>query len=169
MKLLVRIMTCAIALLALAIPASAQQFTGRIDLKIVDSTGGVLPGVTVELTGQEQHTAVTDETGEAHFLNLAPGIYKVTAKLASFGDYMNEKVQVAAGLSVPLRVTLSPAGVDAAINVVADTPTIDPKKTATITTVPNLELQELPSSRDPWVVLQTVPGVIVDRVNVGGA
>ena len=31
------------------------------------------------------------------------------------------------------------------------------------------ELQEVPSSRDPWVVLQTVPGVIIDRVNVGGA
>src|SRR6185436_13560551 len=27
----------------------------------------------------------------------------------------------------------------------------------------------IPSSRDPWVVLQTVPGIIVDRVNVGGA
>ncbi len=162
-------MTCAIALLALAMPAAAQQFTGRIDLKIIDSTGGVLPGVTVELSGQEQHSAVTDASGEAHFLNLSPGTYKVTAKLASFADYVNEKVQVAAGLSVPLRVTLAPAGVDAAINVVADTPTIDPKKTATITTVPNLELQELPSSRDRWVVLQTVPGVIVDRVTVGGA
>ena len=31
------------------------------------------------------------------------------------------------------------------------------------------ELQRMPSSRDPWVVLQTVPGVVVDRVNVGGA
>ena len=31
------------------------------------------------------------------------------------------------------------------------------------------ELQNIPSSRDPWVVLQTVPGIIVDRVNVGGA
>ena len=33
----------------------------------------------------------------------------------------------------------------------------------------NDELQQIPSARDPWVVLQTVPGVIVDRVNVGGA
>jgi len=31
------------------------------------------------------------------------------------------------------------------------------------------ELQNIPSSRDPWVVMQTVPGIIVDRVNVGGA
>ena len=31
------------------------------------------------------------------------------------------------------------------------------------------ELQQLPSARDPWVILQTVPGVVVDRVNVGGA
>jgi len=44
-----------------------------------------------------------------------------------------------------------------------------PKKQAISTNVTLEELQGLPSSRDPWVVLQTVPGVIVDRVNVGGA
>ena len=37
------------------------------------------------------------------------------------------------------------------------------------TSVSYEELQQIPSSRDPWVVLQTVPGIIVDRVNVGGA
>ena len=37
------------------------------------------------------------------------------------------------------------------------------------TSVSYEELQRIPSSRDPWVVLQTVPGIIVDRVNVGGA
>jgi hypothetical protein len=55
------------------------------------------------------------------------------------------------------------------VDVTAATPTIDPKKLSTSTNVTVEQLQQIPSSRDPWVVLQTVPGVIVDRVNVGGA
>jgi hypothetical protein len=162
-------MAITIAIVALAMPAAAQVFTGRIDLKIVDATGAVLPGATIELSGQERHSTVTDASGEAHFLNLAPGTYVVTAKLQGFGDYTNNNVVVSAGASVPLRVTMSVAAVESAVTVTGATPVIDPKKTTTSTTVANVELQELPSSRDPWVVLQTVPGVIVDRVNVGGA
>ena len=47
MNSLVRIAVVAAVIVALVKPASAQVFTGRIDVKIVDSTGGVLPGVTV--------------------------------------------------------------------------------------------------------------------------
>ncbi len=169
MNRLARVMVLAVALVAFASPASAQVFTGRIDVTIADTTGAVLPGVTVELTGQETHSAVTDASGEAHFLNLAPGTYAVAAKLQGFSDYMNNTVAVTAGGSVPLRVTLGVAGLASSVEVTAETPTIDPKKMTTSTNVTNQELQELPSSRDPWVVLQTVPGVIVDRVNVGGS
>ena len=42
------------------------------------------------------------------------------------------------------------------------------KKIGTSTTLTTEELQGTPQSRDPWAVLKTVPGVIVDRVNVGG-
>ena len=51
----------------------------------------------------------------------------------------------------------------------AETPVVDPGRQTITTSVSYDQLQQLPSSRDPWVVLQTVPGVIVDRVNVGGA
>jgi hypothetical protein len=169
MRKLVGIIVVALVIVAGAIPSAAQVFTGRIDVKIVDSTGAVLPGVTVELSGQERHSAVTDAVGEAHFLNLAPGTYTVAARLQSFADYTNNNVAVAAGASVPLRVTMAIAGVNSAVVVTGESPTIDPKKTTVSTNVSQLELQSLPSARDPWVVLQTVPGVIVDRVNVGGA
>ena len=56
-----------------------------------------------------------------------------------------------------------------AVEVTAESPIIDTKKNTVATNVSLDELQNIPSSRDPWVVLQTVPGIIVDRVNVGGA
>jgi len=164
-----RLLVVAIAVLAFAAPSSAQVFTGRIDVTVVDSTGAVLPGVTVDVTGPANRTQVTDAQGEARFLNLPPGTYTVSAKLQGFGDYINRTVPVVTGGIVPLRATMAVAGMAQAVEVTAETPTIDPKRMTTSTNVTNEELQSVPSSRDPWVVLQTVPGVIVDRVNVGGA
>jgi hypothetical protein len=159
----------ALCLTALAVPASAQVFQGRIDVTAKDGTGAILPGVTVELGGIQNATAVTDTRGEAHFLNLAPGRYTVTAKLSGFNDYKNDNVPVGAGSIVSLDVTMTVGGVAEKVEVTAQTPIIEAKRQTIQTNVSLDELQNIPSSRDPWVVLQTVPGVVVDRVNVGGA
>jgi hypothetical protein len=155
--------------LALASPSSAQVFTGRVDVTVADSTGAMLPGATVELTGPQNLSKPTDTLGVAHFLDLTPGTYQVKVTLSGFSDYLNREVPVVAGGGVPLRVALGVAGVSTQVNVTAETPTIDPKRTGTSTTVSLEELQNVPSGRDPWVVMQTVPGIIVDRVNVGGS
>ena len=44
------------ACVSLGTPAMAQQYTGRIEVTVEDSTGGRLPGVTVELTGVQNQT-----------------------------------------------------------------------------------------------------------------
>jgi len=159
----------ALCVLAAPAPSTAQVSSGRIDASLVDSTGAVLPGVTIDISGPQSHSAVTDTLGEAHFLNLAPGTYTVSAKLSGFSDYLNKNIQVATGASVPLKIALSVAGVSTQVQVTSESPVVDTKKMGTSTNVSLEELQNIPSSRDPWVVLQTVPGIIVDRVNVGGA
>ncbi len=166
---LVHAALAALCFTLLAVPASAQVFTGRIEVIVVDATGAVLPGATVELTGPQIANTVSDARGEARFLNLAPGRYTVVTKLSGFGDWRNENVNLSAGQNVALRATLAVGGLATSVDVTAGTPTIDPKRTTQSTNITNEELQSIPSSRDPWVVLQTVPGVIVDRVNVGGA
>src|SRR6187200_266302 len=88
---------CAALVAALATPSAAQVSTGRIDASIVDSTGAVLPGVTVDISGPQNQTAVTDPLGEVHFLNLAPGTYTVSAKLSGFSDYLNKSIIVGTG------------------------------------------------------------------------
>ncbi len=161
-------MLCA-AVMACAMPLAAQTFTGRIDVTVADATGAILPGVTVEISGPQSAVAVTDAQGEAHFLNLTPGTYAVAAKLSGFGDYMNKNVPVLAGGGVPLKISLAVGGVTQVIEVTGESPLVDPRRMTTATNITAQELQEIPSARDPWVVLQTVPGIIVDRVNVGGA
>jgi hypothetical protein len=158
--------------LSLTICSSAfgqTQFSGRIDVAVKDSSGAIVPGATVDLSGQEIHSTVTDARGEAHFLNLAPGMYQVKVALSGFTTFSSANIPVAAAGAVPLPVTLSVGGVATEVNVTAGVPVIDVKKNTTVTTVSIEELQNIPSARDPWVVLQSVPTVMVDRVNVGGS
>jgi len=166
---LVQVALVALCLAASVVASSAQVFTGRIDVTAKDGTGAVLPGVTVEISGAQLASQVTDARGEAHFLNLAPGRYTLTAKLSGFNQYKNDNVPVGAGSVIELPVTMSVGNVTEAVNVTAATPVIEAKKQTISTNVTLDELQNIPSARDPWVVLQTVPGVVVDRVNVGGA
>ena len=162
-------LAAAIALLSVA-PLHAQTlFQGRIDVTIHDAQGGVIPGAAVDIAGPISQQQVSDVLGEAHFLNLPPGTYTVTANLQGFRPYSNDRVLVAAGSSVPLRITLAVSGVAETISVQAEAPAIDPSRQTLTTSVSYQEMQQIPSSRDPWVVLQTIPGVVVDRVNVGGA
>ena len=151
------------------VPAAAQVFTGRIDVTVVDATGAVLPGATVDISGPQSRTAMSDSKGETHFLNLAPGTYTVKTTLAGFSEYENRNVPVGAGTAVPLRVALSVGGVASQVEVTAETPVIDVTRQTTQTNVTLEELQNIPTARDPWVVMQTVPSIIVDRVNVGGS
>ncbi|HZR23084.1 MAG TPA: TonB-dependent receptor [Vicinamibacterales bacterium] len=149
--------------------ASAQVFTGRIDVTVEDSTGGRLPGVSVDLSGPVSQTQVSDAQGEAHFLNLPVGTYSVKASIQGFNPYTNNQVVVATGAATPLAVRLGVAGTAETVNVTAATPIIDVKRETTTTNVTLEELQNIPSARDPWVVMQTVPTIYVDRVNVGGS
>ncbi|HEV8348528.1 MAG TPA: carboxypeptidase regulatory-like domain-containing protein [Vicinamibacterales bacterium] len=149
--------------------ASAQVFTGRIDVTVEDATGGRLPGVNVDLSGPVNQSQITDSQGQAHFLNLTVGTYTVKASLSGFNPYSNASVVVAAGAATPVSVRLAVAGTAETVNVVGATPIIDIKKQTTSTNVTLEELQNIPTARDPWVVMQTVPTIVVDRVNVGGS
>jgi hypothetical protein len=149
--------------------ASAQVFTGRVEVTVEDSTGGRLPGVNVDLTGPINQTQVTDAQGQARFLNLPVGTYAIKASLQGFNTFANNTVEVVSGASTPISARLGVAGTSETVNVTAATPIIDTKRDTTTTNVSLEELQNIPSARDPWVVMQTVPTVYMDRVNVGGA
>jgi len=157
------------AMLAIAGSAFAQLSTGTITGKIVDEQGGVLPGVTVTLQGVDAtETFTTEGTGEYRFLNLAPGPYKVTAALQGFSTIVRENVIVAVGKNVELPITMKIATVAETITVSGEAPIIDTKATGTATNITAEELTKIPTSRDPFAVMRSVPGVLVDRVNVGG-
>ena len=96
-----------LALVASAGVSAAQD--GVLSGTVSDTTGLVLPGVTVEAraAGDEIRTAVTDGAGTFTLAALAPGIYDVTFTLAGFGPARRDAVAVEGGATVTLDVELA--------------------------------------------------------------
>ena len=121
-----------LALLAV-LPAEAQETRGSIEGIVKDSTGGGLPGATVEARSPSLvgvASAVSDETGRYRFPSLSPGIYEVTAIMSGFQSVKVENVRLELGQILRVELTLSLAGVSENVQVVAESPIIDVKQNA---------------------------------------
>jgi hypothetical protein len=151
-----------------AVSGYAQFQTGNIYGKVQAKDGSVLPGVTVVLTGVgAPQTQVTDGQGNFRFINLSPGTYTLKAELAGYGTATRAGVGVRISQSSDVTMTLNPS-VSESITVTAEAPLLDIRKSGTGANTPKVELEKIPTSRDPWTILQQAPSVQVDRLNVGG-
>ncbi len=160
------------AFLMLAAFGFSQQRTGNIYGKIVDTSGNPLPGVSVTLTGSKiaPMTTVTSEEGNFRFLSLPPAKdYAIKAELEGFKTVVKKDIQVMVGVNVNLTLKMEIGTIKEEIVVEAAVPVIDTKKTTIAANITKDQLQELPTARDPWVMLELAPGIMVDRVNVGGS
>src|SRR6266852_5287229 len=163
------VIVAAMCIALLAGTALAQYQTGNIYGKVQAKDGSVLPGVTVTLTGVgAPQTTVTDGQGNFRFLNLSPATYTVKAELAGYGVATRSGIGVRVGANADVTMTLNPS-VSESITVTAEAPLLDVRKAGTGVSVSRVELDKIPQSRDPWTVLESSPGVHVDRVNVGGS
>ena len=153
----------------LASAPHAQLAGGSITGTITDIQGGALSGVAITLQGTDiTQTFTTATDGRYRFLDLAPGSYSVAAAREGFTTIVRVHVIVEVGKNVDLPQPLQVAPVAETVNVSAALPVISTKETGTTTNFTADELNSIPTSRDPFALLRTVPGVLVDRVNVGG-
>ena len=165
---LLAVIIAAMCISLLAVSAFAQFQTGNIYGKVQGKDGSALPGVTVVLTGVgAPQTAISDASGDFRFISLSPGTYSLKADLAGYGNSTRSGVSVNVGRNADVTLTLNPS-VAESITVTAEAPLLDVRKTGTSTNVTRIEMEKIPTSRDPWTVLQSVPSVQVDRINVGG-
>ncbi len=157
-------------LLSLALPAVAQLQSGNIYGTVV--SGGdksALPGVTVTLTGGSTQVQATDSQGRFRFLGLSPGSYDLKVEIEGFTPLEQKGVSVNIGRNTSVEATLQPAIQGETINVVADrSPLLDRLKQGPGQNVTLRDLESTPTARDPWAVLASTPGVVSDRINVGG-
>lgn len=166
----IRAMVAAALLVVAPLAFSQATQSGNIYGKVTDEQGAPLPGVSVVLRGigANQSTS-TNAQGEYRFLNVAPGNnYMIGHTISGFSGVTRKEVVVNLGKNTELLISMKLSTVQADVTVSGETPLLDTRRTSAGATVPKMELESIPSARDPWVVMQTVPGVLVDRVNIGG-
>jgi len=157
-------------LLLSAVSANAQAI-GSIFGKITDSTGGVMPGVTVTVTGtglQQPLVSVTGATGTYQFPNVPIGTYSVTFELDGFKKAVHPNVKIDSSFSAQIDEKMAVGNRTEEIMVSAAPPVVDTKKTVTGQTFTKDILENIPSARDPWQIINMTPGVQAG-LNVGGS
>lgn len=159
------------ALLVAATSGWAQVQTGEIFGRVSDTSGAVLPGVTVTLSGPallQPQTAITGESGAYQFPRIPIGTYMVKFELPGFKTLVREGIRVEIGFNAQVNGELEVSQVQETITVTGESPVVDTKSTTEQTSFDLEKLQSVPSARDPWVMLERTPGITMDRVNVGG-
>ncbi|MGH9161059.1 MAG: carboxypeptidase regulatory-like domain-containing protein, partial [Vicinamibacteraceae bacterium] len=151
---------------------SAQQQTGEIFGRVTDDSGAVLPGVAVTVAGPtllQPRVATTSANGSYRVPELPVGTYSVTFELAGFRARVQENIRITIGFSAQVNGQLGLTSVEENVTVSGEAPIVDTKETGTKSTFDLQALQNLPSARDPWVMLERAPGITMDRANVGGS
>ncbi|MDQ3068372.1 MAG: carboxypeptidase regulatory-like domain-containing protein [Acidobacteriota bacterium] len=147
------------------------QGVGSIFGKVTDSSGAVMPGVTVTVAGtglQQPRDAVTTETGAYQFPNIPIGTYSVTFELQGFKKATRPNIVIVAGFNAGIDQNLEIGQMTEEMTVSGAPPVVDTKRTTTGATFDAMILQNIPTARDPWQVINMTPGVIAG-LNVGGS
>lgn len=154
-------------------PVDAQS-TDRsgIEGKVVDQGGGVLPGVTVTITSTAiqggPRGTVSDGEGRYRFAALPAGTYQIAFELSGFKTAKRD-LRLDTGFVATLNETLGVGGIEQSVTVSATSTVVDIRTTAVSTNLGKEALENLPTSRSIWQVMNMAPGLRVTGADVGGS
>ena len=138
------------AILALPITGYAQEAV--LSGTVTDTTGGVLPGVTVtarHVATGNTFVAVTDERG-AYRVDLRIGGYEITAELQGFATITRSGLELLVGQQVVANLQLSPAGLTESVTVTGEAPLVDTSSSSVGGNIDPRQMAELPVQGRNW-------------------
>jgi hypothetical protein len=161
----------AAAFAALIVLPSVAHAQATLAGTLRDTSGAVLPGVTVEATStvliEGARTAVTDATGQYRILALPPGAYRVTFTLPGFAVVVREGVEMTGTGTITINAELRVSNLEETITVSGETPVVDVRSTRREAVLSSDVVAALPASRGVGNLLMAVPGVSLQIVNSG--
>lgn len=163
----------ALAALLLAAPAGwAQVPTGSVAGTVSDTSGSVLPGAAVSVSGERliggTQTVVTGANGTYRFDRLPPGSYDLKFELSGFKTVDRREIRLNAGFTATINAQLEVGDLTETITVVGESPTVDTKSGVQQIIMGQEFLENVPTGRDPWALAKIIPGVQVATYDVGG-
>ena len=159
--------------LAVLLPATAYA-QGSIAGVVRDTSGAVLPGVTVEAASpvliEKVRSVVTDGTGQYQVVNLPPGTYTVSFALASFNTLKREGIELTGNFTASVNAELRVGALEETITVTGEAPMVDVQNTTRQRILDREIIETIPAGRNIWALGALSPGITTNvPQDVGGA
>jgi len=155
----------------LMVPAESSAQSSIVGL-LTDDSGGVLPGVSVEVSSpvmiEGSKTTVTDGQGRYRFEAMRPGTYKLMFSLTGFGTVVREGVALPANFTATVNAEMKVGSLEETINVSGTSPQVDVQQATRTTTIARDVIDALPISRNVMGLAVIVPGVRPGTPDMGG-
>jgi hypothetical protein len=140
---------------------------------VKDTTGAVMPGVTVEATSpaliEGTRTVATDAAGLYKIIDLRPGTYTVTFTLTGFSTIKREGLELPANFTATVNAEMKIGSVEESVTVSGQSPVVDMQQASRTQVLTRDMIDALPSTRNMQLVGSMVPGVQQSGPDVGGA
>jgi hypothetical protein len=160
------------AVVLTAVPAAAFA-QASIEGIARDSSGAVLPGVTVEAASpaliEKVRSVVTDGSGQYKIIDLRPGTYSVTFSLPGFNALKREGIELAGAFAATVNAELRVGELNETITVTGESPVVDVQNSRQQTVMGSEVLNTIPTGRTQFANAVLVPGISSSFQDVGGA
>jgi hypothetical protein len=160
------------ALVLVLIPSLGYAQTGSIAGVARDSQGGVLPGVTVEVTSPQliggPRVTVTDEGGRYQIPALPVGTYKITFKLERFATVERSNIELTSDFTAAVNADLKVGAASEIVTVQGSSTLVDVQNARQRQVFTREELVDLPITRNLNSLVQLVPGIAISTAGFSG-
>src|SRR5262249_44913917 len=139
--------------------ASAQSIIAGV---VRDTSGAVLPGVTVEAASdvliEKSRSVTTDGDGRYSIVDLRPGTYAITFTLPGFNTFKRNDVIVPSNVTVPINAELKVGSLEETVTVTGASPVVDVQNTSKVQVMTRDLMDTIPSARNIQSIGSLVPG-----------
>src|SRR6476660_7369677 len=135
-----------------------------------DTSGAILPGVTVEASSpaliEKVRTAVSDGTGQYRIEDLRPGTYTVNFTLTGFSNFRREGVELTGSFTATINADMRLGTLEETVTVTGESPIVDVQSARRQTVLSNDVLKAIPTVRSYNAMVVVVPGVVTNTNDV---
>jgi Carboxypeptidase regulatory-like domain len=140
---------------------------------VKDTSGAVLPGVSVEVASpaliEKTRSVVTDSAGQYAVVDLRPGTYVVTFSLTGFSTVKRDRIELTGEFVATVNAEMKVGGVSETITVTGESPIVDVKSSKDQEVISGDTIAAIPSGRQYFSLTTLVPALNVQGNDVGGA
>jgi hypothetical protein len=140
---------------------------------VKDTSGAVLPGVTVEASSpaliEKTRTGISDAQGNYKIVDLRPGLYTVTFTLTGFATVKREGLELPSNFTMSVNGDLRVGQLEETVTVTGESPVVDVQTNTRAAVLSRDVLDAVPNAHTLQSVGQLVVGVTLTIPDVGGS